>query len=84
MMAGVGRHAPLPGTGVAFDAAFLRSSSNIGSSSSSGSVRHIFGVASKHVEAEEAHPSAPAVGETPLDLDIGGEGGYFDHDEVRV
>jgi hypothetical protein len=82
MMAGVGRHAPLPGTGVAFDAAFLRGSSNIGNSS--GSVRHIFGVASKPAEAEEAHPSAPAVGETPLDLDIGGEGGYFDHDEVSV
>jgi hypothetical protein len=28
-MAGVGRHAPLPGTGVAFDPAFLRGSSNI-------------------------------------------------------
>jgi hypothetical protein len=25
-MAGIGRHAPLPGTGVAFDAAFLRGS----------------------------------------------------------
>jgi hypothetical protein len=57
-------------------------------SSNLNSVRSIFGVAAKpqpvSAETEEGHhPSAPAVGETPLDLDIGGEGGYFDHDEVR-
>eukprot|EP00882_Tetradesmus_deserticola_P000901 GHRQ01000979.1.p1 GENE.GHRQ01000979.1~~GHRQ01000979.1.p1 ORF type:complete len:416 (+),score=162.30 GHRQ01000979.1:201-1448(+) len=69
--AGPHRQQPLPGTGVVFNAPFLR-----------GSARGIFGVA-KPAEPEEAHPSAPAVGETPLDLDIGGEGGYFDHDEAH-
>ncbi|WIA23804.1 hypothetical protein OEZ85_013479 [Tetradesmus obliquus] len=53
--------------------------------SCSGSVRSIFGVAAKPAEQQqEAEPSAPAVGETPLDLDIGGEGGYFDHDEAHA
>jgi hypothetical protein len=62
---------------------------NSNSSSSFGSVRGIFGVAAKPqpatADSDDSHePSAPAVGDTPLDLDIGGEGGYFDHDEVRA
>lgn len=43
--------------------------------------RGLFGSA---VSKEEEPAAAAAADASPLDLDIGGEGGYFDHDEVML
>lgn len=42
--------------------------------------RGLFGVAA----SKEEESVAAAADASPLDLDIGGEGGYFDHDAVRA